>query len=432
MPLPDLIEIVPLNSVVSAHISIPGSKSLTNRALILAALSEGEITLTGALWSDDTQVMVTALTQLGFDVRIAPDDLEPCNRTLRVRGLGGKIPNGGTPENPLDLFVGNAGTAARFLAPLVCLGRGVYRLHGDDRMHQRPQAALFAALRQLGCRIDSPNDRLPALFFGAGPRQAACQVNVGESSQFASALLLCATVAPWRVDLAPTQPEPPYVAMTRQLIAAFPRRGGAFQIEPDASSASYFVAAQWLLNQPSRPDAARIAIAAYPASGWQIDSAFPKFLPLPARISRRTQLGDSIMTAIIVAPFASRPTEFTDLLPLRLQECERVAALRSELAKCGATVIESGDTLTVHPSAAALHGAEIETYNDHRMALCFAILGLKIPGIRIKNPSCVKKTFPNFFQKLARRPPAGLGAAILDAPSRLPLREDQLLPPSDF
>jgi 3-phosphoshikimate 1-carboxyvinyltransferase len=255
MPLPDLIEIVPLNTVVSAQISIPGSKSLTNRALILAALSEADITLTGALWSDDTQVMVTALAQLGFDVRVAPDALEPCNRTLRVRGLSGKIPNGGTPENPLDLFVGNAGTAARFLAALVCLGRGVYRLHGDDRMHQRPQAALFAALRQLGCRIDSPNDRLPALFFGAGPRQAACQVNVGESSQFASALLLCATVAPWRVDLAPTQPEPPYVAMTRQLIAAFPRRGGAFQIEPDASSASYFVAAQWLLNQPSHgPD----------------------------------------------------------------------------------------------------------------------------------------------------------------------------------
>ena len=132
--------------------------------------------------------------------------------------------------------------------------------------------------------------------------------------------------------------------------------------------------------------------------------------------SRQTDLGDSIMTAIVLAPFAVLPAKFTDLGRLRVQETERVVALRTELTKCGAKVVEEGDTLTVYPSQ--LHGAEIETYNDHRMAMCFAILGLKVPGIKIKNPACVKKTFPNFFQKLAAAPPNGLGVTILDGKGR--------------
>jgi 3-phosphoshikimate 1-carboxyvinyltransferase len=130
------------------------------------------------------------------------------------------------------------------------------------------------------------------------------------------------------------------------------------------------------------------------------------------------------MTAIVLAPFVPHSTKFEDLTRLRAQECERVAALRTELTRCGARVVEEGDTLTVYPST--LHGAEIETYNDHRMAMCFAILGLKVPGIRIKNPGCVKKTFPNFFQKLAAPPPRGLGAAILDAKTGRKFGNDEL------
>ena len=143
MALPELIEIVPLDKPVRAEITVPGSKSITNRALILAALADGEVTLTGALWSEDTQVMAEALQKLGFQIKVEPDPEEFCNRTITVKGLGGKIPNAGTPEKPLELFVGNAGTAARFLAAFVCLGNGVYRLHGVPRMHERPQAALF-------------------------------------------------------------------------------------------------------------------------------------------------------------------------------------------------------------------------------------------------------------------------------------------------
>src|SRR4029079_7934302 len=131
----------------------------------------------------------------------------------------------------------------------------------------------------------------------------------------------------------------------------------------------------------------------------------------PANLSRQADLGDSIMTAVMLAPFADHKVRFSDLRRLRLQECERVMALRTELTKCGARVIETGETLEIEPGR--LHGATIETYNDHRMAMCFAILGLKVPGIKINNPSCVKKTFPNFFQKLAAQPPHGLGATIL-------------------
>src|SRR3954452_14866754 len=190
MPLPELIEIVPSPEPVHAEITVPGSKSITNRALILAALAESETTLQGALWSEDTQMMVECLKVLGFSLKVAPDPDEISNRIITVGGLSGKIPNAGKETKPLELFVGNAGTAARFLSALVCLGQGVYRLHGVPRMHERPQAALFKALRELGYRIDSANDKLPAIIYGTGPRAGSCTVSIDESSQFASALVL--------------------------------------------------------------------------------------------------------------------------------------------------------------------------------------------------------------------------------------------------
>src|SRR5215470_13745459 len=161
MALPDLIEIIPPDKPLHAEIAVPGSKSLTNRALLLAALAEGETELPGALWSEDTQVMVDCLRDLGFMVDVQPDPKESSNRRLTIYGRNGMVPPGGSPEQPLELFVGNAGTAARFLTAFLCLGKGVYRLEGTARMHERPQAALFIALRQLGYRIDSSNDKLP-------------------------------------------------------------------------------------------------------------------------------------------------------------------------------------------------------------------------------------------------------------------------------
>jgi len=272
---------------------------------------------------------------------------------------------------------------------------------------------LFSALRGLGYKIESPSDRLPVMIHGAGPRPGKARVSIEDSSQFASALLLCATAGGWKVEVTgENAEESPYVAMTAQLRAIFYQQGGSFRIEPDASSASYF----WAANEfRSGNSLARhqVSIAHWPASGWQIDARFPTYLPLRGTLSRVEDLGDSIMTAIVLAPFANEPIRFTELGRLRVQECERVKALRTELTRCGARVDEQSDTLTVHPSK--LHGAVIETYEDHRMAMCFATLGLKVPGMRIKNPDCVNKTFPNFFQKLAARPPAGLGAGLIDA-----------------
>ncbi|MFM8471321.1 MAG: 3-phosphoshikimate 1-carboxyvinyltransferase [Limisphaerales bacterium] len=511
MPLPPVIEIVPLTSPVRAEITVPGSKSITNRALILAALADGRTTLRGALWSEDTQVMTDCLRALGFTVDVQPDPAESCNRTITVDGLGGRLPRAGTAERPLELFVGNAGTAARFLAAMACLGDGVYRLSGVPRMHERPQAALFAALRELGYRVDSPNDKLPAVIYGEGKRKnekgkSDCRVSVAESSQFASALLLAGGAGGWQVEITgANEDELPYVDMTRELVKVFPAKGGEFQIEPDASSGSYFWAAGSMMLhdqssnvKPRLIDAGgsakawferlgklvmevrlffehkmegfytpSVTVARWPASAWQVDQHFPKFFVecangalglgademerkamdsfaaefgadwrnkwdklevdlnfQPLTVSRAKDLGDSIMTLAAIAPFSLRPAMFTDLGRLRVQECERVVALRTELTKCGAKVIEEGDTLTVFPSA--LHGAEIETYDDHRMAMCFAVLGLKVPGIKLKNPACVKKTFPNFFQKLATPPPHGLGAEIRDTATGRKLAVEEL------
>jgi 3-phosphoshikimate 1-carboxyvinyltransferase len=470
MSLPDLIEIVPLDKPVRAEITVPGSKSITNRALVLAALAEGEVTLEGALWSEDTQIMVECLQELGFMVDVQPDPNEFSNRAITVYGKGGDVPPGGTEQQPVELFVGNAGTAARFLAAFVCLGKGVYKLHGVPRMNERPQEALFKALRELGYRIESPNSKLPVIIHGAGWKPGTCHVNVADSSQFASALLLGSKIGGWDVKIAGEDlEESPYVEMTRRLIEVFPKHGGKFEIEPDASSGSYFWAANWLVSVgswmrdflqttpsdqihgrfqmlwdwihsahklgelgPADGNQLAVSVQHWPTSGWQIDADFPSFIPLPDRVSREGQLGDSIMTAIVIAADVwgglglerrSKGIGFTDLRRLRLQETERVTALRTELKKCGANVTEDGETLTVFQ--ATLHGAEIETYNDHRMAMCFAILGLKVPGIKLKNPACVKKTFPNFFQKLAAAPPKGLGATILDATGRK-LTHDEL------
>ena len=420
MALPDLIEIVPLTAPVRAEITVPGSKSITNRALILAALADGETILKGALWSEDTQIMVECLQELGFMVNVEPDLNETCNRTITVYGNGGAVPRGGTEAQPLDLFVGNAGTAARFLAPFLCLGGGVYRLQGVSRMHERPQAALFSALRELGYRVESEkgNNKLPVKIFGEGAKKGQCRVSIEESSQFASALLLSAKRGGWEIEIVgENAEESPYVAMTSKLSKTFPRGGGEFQIEPDASSGSYFWAAGHLSGEKTTFS---IQVNHWPINDWQIDRKFPLLAEDISEghntISRQNDLGDSIMTAIVTAPFSNHAVQFTDLGRLRLQECERVVALRTELTKCGAKVVEEGDTLTIYPAKLEdLHGADIETYNDHRMAMCFAILGLKVPGIKIKNPACVKKTFPNFFQKLAAPPPQGLGATILDA-----------------
>ena len=418
MTLPRFIEPIPLTAPLNAEVTIPGSKSITNRGLLLAALSGARTTLQEALWSEDTEVMVSCLQRLGVEISVAPSPREPSNRTIVVIGTAGVLAPGGSVDQPLELFVGNAGTTARFIAALVCLGSGHYRLSGTPRMHERPQGGIFVALRELGYMVQSPSEALPAVIQGGGPRPgASCRVHIDDSSQFASALMLVATLGGWQVTVVgENADESSYVRLTSDVISSFPRGGGTFVVEPDASSASYFWGAGWLLEKHRSTRSSHIRVANWMDRSLQIDARFPALIEaFPNLISRRNDLGDSIMTAIVLAPFADSPKTFVNLERLRVQECERVRALHSELTKCGAVISEHEDTLHVTPGP--LHGAEIETYGDHRMAMCFGMLGLSVPGIRIRNPECVRKTFPNFFEKLCQPPPIGLGVMVRDEPS---------------
>ena len=394
-PLPDPYPIEPLSKPPNCTIIVPGSKSITNRALILAALSKEECTLRGALWADDTQVMVDSLWELGFNVQVDPDPLEECNRTITVVGRGGRI-----PAKEAELYVGNAGTAARFLTALVCLGHGEYVIRGNERMHERPMGELFQALRQWGVEIEAEGDHLPAVVRVSRLQPTPVAISTDDSTQFASAMILIerAAGAQGYVSLKDVPDEYGYISMTNRLLKTF---DPDFRIEPDLSGASYFLAAAHLCG-------GKVEIADWPGDSLQIDREFPDFLRSasqansgPYEVSRLSHLGDSAMTLAVCAPFLPAGLRLTDAANMRLQETDRIKALVTELGRVGARAEEQADGLTVWPAdPGQLHGADIETYNDHRMAMSFAVLGLKVPGIRIKNPSCVRKTFPNFFEKL--------------------------------
>lgn len=389
-PLPDPYPIEPLTKPPNCTITVPGSKSITNRALILAALAKGKCTLRGALWADDTQVMVDSLNKLGIKTTPSKPD-ENSNCDIEVEGQGGEI-----PAKKAELYVGNAGTAARFLTALVCLGHGEYRISGDPRMNERPMKDLFEALKSVGVEIDSPNDRLPATIRSKGLRGGVVTVNLTDSSQFASALMLIRKCAELQINFPKWEIEQGYLTMTEEMTSsAFPTD---YSIEPDYSSASYFWGAGFLKQ-------GKVEVEGWEnkKSHLQIDGEFPKFLPPPERISRRANLGDSIMTLAICALFAKQPMRIVDAARMRLQETDRIKAMVTELRRVGGedVVEETSDGFIVRPKPPQLlRPADIETYNDHRMAMCFSVLGLKVPGIRIKNPQCVSKTFPNFFDKL--------------------------------
>lgn len=401
-PLPDILEIKPLQSPPNATITVPGSKSMTNRALILAALADGKCTLRGALWADDTQVMVDSLQRLGFEVKVSPDPAEECNRTIEVTGQAGRI-----PAKKAELFVGTAGTAARFLTALVCLGEGEYRISGDPRMHERPMKDLFDPLRECGVRVDCTGNLLPATIHANRLRGGKARVSAAHSTQFASALMLVARFANIEVHLVEADEPFGYIEMTRQMIERF---RADYVVEPDLSSASYFLAVKALTG-------GSLTIAGWPRNSPQIDGRFPQYLPPPPVVSRARDLGDSVMTLAICAVFGKQPMKLIDAQRLREQECDRVHAMVTELGKLGVRIKEETDGFTVFPvHMGPVGNADIETYNDHRMAMCFAVLGLKVPGIRIKNPRCVTKTFPNFFDKLKQ-----IGAELVDGKTGKPI-----------
>ncbi len=422
------LHILPIERPLRAAVRVPGSKSLTNRALLLAALASGRTCLTNALFSDDSLYFAEALKQLGFEVL-----LDHALAEMTVEGLGGDI-----PASRAELFIGNAGTAARFLTALLTLGDGEFIVDGDERMRQRPIGDLAAALGDLGADIRAvdSSSSLPASpplkVLAAGLKGGRARVAGEASSQFLSAVLMVAPYAHGAVELSVTGElnSRPYVDMTLAVMDEFGvsvRREGyeRFWIEPavyrprenyaiesDASSASYFFAAAAILGGSVR-------VEDITRRSKQGDLAFLEVLERMGcaivereggiEVSRLAELNgvdadmrdmpDTAQTLAAIAPFASGPTRIRGIASARLKETDRIAATCAELARLGVEVKQHSDGLAVQPCS-SIRPAAVRTYNDHRMAMAFALIGLRTPGIRIENPACVAKTFPEYFKVL--------------------------------
>ena len=417
-------EIEPIAHRLNAVVRVPGSKSLTNRALLIAALADGVSQLNNALFSDDSRYFAQALAALGIDVR--PDEAAS---SITVTGQSGRI-----PAERAELFIGNAGTAARFLTALLTLGHGSYRLDGSARMRERPLADLLDALRQLGAVVDSETGCPPVRITASGLPGGRAQVAGDVSSQYLSGLLMVAPYAQTPVALQVTGGlnSQPYVDLTLAVMADFgvgvardgyerfniqPGRYAArasYAIESDASAASYFLAAPAILGGSVR-------VENFSRRSRQGDVAFVDVLAQmgctvlevagglavsgPARgqlqgvaVDMR-QIPDTAQTLAAIAPFANGPTEIRGIASARVKETDRVAAMCAELRRLGVMVDEYPDGLKIYP-AEHITPATVETYDDHRMAMAFALTGLRSAGISIANPGCVSKTFPNYFEVL--------------------------------
>ena len=415
--------IEPINHPVNATVTLPGSKSYTNRALIIAALADGTSTLRQALFSEDTVYMADALRALGIPVQANETD-----NTFVVEGKGGSIPAG-----EADLFVGLSGTSARFLTALAALGHGRYGVDGVPRMRERPMQPLLDSMLQLGGRIRSRtgNGCLPIEIDGKGLRGGSASMAGDQSSQYFSALLM---VAPYMADgldlsVSGRLVHGQYIVMTMKSMADFgvlaAREGErrfrvapgqryqarAYDIEPDASAASYFFAAAALSGGTVRVenlggDSAQgdlDFVDVLAAMGCEVEkSADYVSVTGPGNLQGvdvdMGSLSDTFMTLAVLAPFADGPTVIRGIAHTRLQETDRVSATAQELRKLGVSVEESDDCLRIEPGA--VRGATIDPHNDHRIAMSFALVGLRQPGIVIGNPECVAKTFPDYFDCL--------------------------------
>ncbi len=402
---------------------------MTNRALVLAALSEPNqgSELHGALRSEDTEIMVAALRDLGFSVE-ADWEIE------KIRVHRGAHVNP-IPAAQADLFVANSGTSMRFLTAMVALGSGRYRLDGVTRMRERPIDDLLDALNQLGANaISERGDGFPPVIIKSDLLEGGkVKIRGDISSQFLSGLLMAAPLAEneIHVEVVGKLVSIPYVEMTLEMMWQagvkveydddftyfdVPLRdwykARNMQIEPDASAASYFYGAAAICDGD-------VSIPGLSKNSLQGDTDFVDVLQrMGCEIKDEENLlgvsggrlhgidvdmnaiSDTVMTLGAVACFANEPTTIRNVAHIRHKETDRLSALVNELRRVGATVDEFEDGLTITPGL--LHGAEIETYNDHRMAMSMALIGLKVPGIVIKNPGCVAKTYPHFFDDLEK------------------------------
>jgi 3-phosphoshikimate 1-carboxyvinyltransferase len=419
---PDEMPIEPWRSPPPrAVVTVPGSKSLTNRALVVAALADGPSVLTGALDSEDTRVMVEALRTLSIDV-----EHDSAAARISVRGCAGTI-----PAKEASLFVANSGTSLRFLTAMLATGHGTFHLDGSPRMRARPIDDLLAALNGLGATASSDHGTgcPPVTLVARGLDGGFAFVKGDASSQFLSGLLMALPYAgdTTTVEVKGKLVSKPYVAMTLSVMDAFgvtvgnrqfrrfdvrPGRyhGREYAIEPDASAASYFFALAAITG-------GCVTVEGLGGSSVQGDLAFVDVLeqmgcPVLREASRTSVtagrlravdvdmngLSDTVMTLAVTALFADGVTRIRNVAHIRHKESDRIAALAAELRKLGARVDEYPDGLLIDPPAPdRLHGARIATYDDHRMAMSFALAGLRIGGVTILDPGCVAKTYPGFW-----------------------------------
>lgn len=428
------MQITPISHPLNATVRVPGSKSLTNRALLIAALANGTTRLTNALFSDDSRYFARALQTLGFDVV-----LDEINHEMAVTGLGGRI-----PAQKAELFIGNAGTAARFLSAFLTLGDGEYILDGDARMRERPIGDLVQSLTQLGAKLspattdnwspitDTSTICPPLKITSHGLPGGKTQIAGNISSQFLSALLMVAPYAQAQIEieLSTDLNSKPYVDMTLAIMSDFGvdiERDGysrfiihpthysplsTYAIESDASAASYFFAAPAILggsvrveNISRRSKQGDIAfLDVLQRMGCAVEETDHCVLvtghsPLVGLDVDMRDIPDTAQTLAAIAPFASTPTRIRGIASARVKETDRVSAVCTELTRLGVQVEEHDDGMTIYPCD-TFQPATVHTYNDHRMAMSFALIGMRMDGVSIENPSCVSKTFPNYFEVL--------------------------------
>ncbi|GIU50028.1 3-phosphoshikimate 1-carboxyvinyltransferase [Shewanella algidipiscicola] len=413
-------------SKIQGTINIPGSKSISNRALLLATLAKGTTTLTNLLDSDDIGHMLASLEQLGVNYRLSD------NKTVcELEGLGGAL----HASQPQCLFLGNAGTAMRPLCAALTLGTGQFTLTGEPRMEERPIGDLVDALRVLGADIEYlKNDGFPPLTINATGLNGGDVTIAGDlSSQFLTALLMVVPLAKEAVNIQIKGElvSKPYIDITIALMAQFGVKvinhnyqcfeivagqqyvsPGTVLVEGDASSASYFLAAGAIKGGEVKVTGvgrnsiqgdiqfADVLAKMGAKIEWGDDFIIARAAPLTGVDLDMNHIPDAAMTIATTALFAKGPTTIRNIYNWRIKETDRLAAMATELRKVGAEVDEGHDYITVTPPAQP-HTAQIDTYNDHRMAMCFSMLAFADCGITINDPDCTSKTFPNYFEKFA-------------------------------
>ncbi|MCH5266390.1 MAG: 3-phosphoshikimate 1-carboxyvinyltransferase [Lachnospiraceae bacterium] len=422
----DKFRMKPFSHPPNMQITVPGSKSITNRALLLAALSEGKSVLKGVLFSEDSRVFMQALQTLGYSVRLREEKAE-----VEIEGCGAMV-----PREKVSVYVGSAGTAARFLTAMLALSGGRYEVTASEQMKARPMRPLLLALEQLGVKFEYREKPYAFPFAICGREEADCQevsLNIDESSQFLSALLLTGVFCPkgFRIRLTGKRDAKAYVAISMKMMEEFGcqmrQRGEQeyeilpgqcykareYQIEPDVSAACYFYGMAAVTG-------GRAVVSHVHFDSTQGDIQFLRVLeqmgcevreepegiwvtgPEPGKLSGITlnmsNFSDQTMTLSAVAVFANSPTEIIGVAHIRRQESDRLRGIVTELKRLGISCEEKEDGLRLVPGE--ITPATIQTYEDHRMAMAFAIIGAKIPGIIIDNPLCCQKTFENYFEIL--------------------------------